>query len=131
MQSLVFKNEALEPYTNLIKQCTGEIIYDKIGRAHLLNPHSGHVPLKLRSSKYHGSSIVTHINDLYDILSHNNKPACIILSDGGPDYTPAGIVNIFYYRLFKELDVDFLSISTYAARYSAFKPSKSCLQSQA
>ena len=47
----------------------------------------------------------------------------MILADGGPDYTPAGVVNIlFYYRLFKELNLDFLSVATYPSRYSAFNP---------
>ena len=29
---------------------------------------------------------------------------------------------LFYYRLFKELDYDMLSVSTYTARYSAYNP---------
>ena len=39
----------------------------------------------------------------------------MILADEGPDYTPASVGNIlFYYRLFKEVNLDFLSVSTYA-----------------
>ena len=50
---------------------------------------------------------------------------CIILSDRGVDFSPKNIMNsLFYYRLFKELDYDMLSVSTYAARYSAYNPIK-------
>ena len=123
MRSLVFKTESLERYSDLIKQYEGEITYDKIGRAHLQTPHPDSITLRLISTKYHGSSIAIHVNDLFHILSENKKPAVMILADGGPDYAPASVVNIlFYYRLFKELNLDFLSVSTYAARYSAFHP---------
>ena len=48
---------------------------------------------------------------------------CIILSDGGPDYSPSNVLNsLFYFRLFQELNFDLLSVSTYAARYSACNP---------
>ena len=30
--------------------------------------------------------------------------------------------SLFYYRLFKELDYDIISVSTYAAKYSAYNP---------
>ena len=121
VRSLVFKTKSLDKYSEFIKPTSDEITYDKLGRAHLQTPHSGSIHLRLRSTEYHGSSIATHVNDLYNIISKNQKPALMILADGGPDYTPAGVVNIlFYYRLFKELNLDFLSVSTYAARYSAF-----------
>ena len=47
----------------------------------------------------------------------------MILSDGGPDFSPNSVLNsIFFFRLFKRFDLDLLSIFTYAARYSAFNP---------
>ena len=123
MRSLVFKTEPLEYYSDFIKQDESEIIYDKIGRGHLQTPHSGSITLRLRSTKYHRSSIAIHVNDLFHILNQNKKPAFMILADEGPDYTPASVVNIlFYYRLFKGVNLDFLSVSTYAACYPAFNP---------
>ena len=59
-------------------------------------PHSGSITLRLRSAKYHGSSIDTHVNDLFHILSQNQKPAVMILADGRPDYTQAGFVDTLF-----------------------------------
>ena len=54
------------------------------------------------------------------LLTHYT--GCIIISDGAPDYSPNLIVNLlFYYRLSKKLDLD-LSVSTYVAGFSAYKP---------
>ena len=45
----------------------------------------------------------------------------MILADGRPDYTQAGFVDtLFYQRPFKELNIKFLSVPTYGARYLAF-----------
>ena len=46
-----------------------------------------------------------------------------MLSDSGPDYSSSNVVNsLFYFRLFQELNFYLLSVSTYAARYSAYNP---------
>ena len=95
VRSLVFETESLDKYSEFIKPSAGEITYDKIGRAHLQTPNSGSIDLRLRSTKYHGSSIATHVNDLYNIISKNKKPALMILADGGPNYTPAGELRFF------------------------------------
>ena len=71
----------------------------------------------------------THITDLHEVLktdmensSHNSF---VLLSDGGPDFSPSSVLNhLFLFRLFKVLHLDMFSVSTYAARYSAFKPMK-------
>ena len=45
----------------------------------------------------------------------------MIMSDGGPDFTPISVLNaLYFYRLFKLLKLDILSVFSYAARYSAF-----------
>ena len=97
-------------------------MFDNIGKVHLSVPHSGPVHLRLRANKYHPSTTATHANDLYEILKEESKEAAyIILCDGGADFSPKNVVNrLFYYRLFKELNYDTLSVSTYAARYSAY-----------
>ena len=94
VRSLVFETESLDKYSKFIKPSAGEITYDKIGRAHLQTPNSGSIDLRLRSTKYHGSSIATHVNDLCNIISKNQTPALMIHADGGPDYAPAVVVNI-------------------------------------
>ena len=43
------------------------------------------------------------------------------MSDDGPDFNPKSMFNmIFFCRIFKHLDLDFLVVLTYAARYSAY-----------
>ena len=79
----------------------------------------------IRSHKYNSTSVATHVTDLYKMLEpiRGNKSVFMFLGDGGPDFNPSHIVNgLFYYRLFKKLDADILSVMTYAARYSAFNP---------
>ena len=68
VRSLVFKTESLDKYSEFIKPSSGELTL----------VHSIH--LRLRSTKYHGSSIATHVNDLYSIISKNQKPALMILA---------------------------------------------------
>ena len=47
----------------------------------------------------------------------------MLLLDGGPDFALNPVLSsIFFFRLFKELNLDLLSVSTYAAQYSAFNP---------
>ena len=47
----------------------------------------------------------------------------MLLSDGGPGFTPNSVLNsIFFFRLFKEPNLDLLPVSPYVARYSAFIP---------
>ena len=55
------------------------------------------------------------------LLTHYTD--CIIISDGAPDYSPNFIFNLlFYYRLSKKLDFDYLSVSACVAGFSAYKP---------
>ena len=85
--------------------------------------HSGPIHLRLRTNKYNPSTIATHTHDLYEILKEDDKPGCMIIADGGPDYSPKNFVNsLFYFRLFKALNLDMLSVFTYAARCSAYNP---------
>ena len=86
-------------------------------------PHFAPLHLCLRVNKCHPSTIATHVNDLYKILKESHKPAYIILSDGGVNFSPKNVINsLFYYRLFKEINYDIVSVSTYAARYSEYNP---------
>ena len=121
-QSLRFKTENVQNFPAL-SDYKGTITNDNIGRVHLPTPHTGPVSLHQRATKYHSSTIAIQVNDLHNILKEEKKAASIILSDGGPDYSPSNVVNSsFYFRLFQELNFDLLSVSTYATRYSAHNP---------
>ena len=92
-----------------------------------MTPHTGPAFLYVRSSKYNHSSMSTHITDLHEVsktdMENSSHNSFVLLSDGGPDFSPSSVLNhLFLFRLFKVLHLDMLSVSTYAARYSAFNP---------
>ena len=87
-----FKTENVQNFPKL-SDYKGTITHDNIGRVHLPTPHTGPVSLHLQATKYHPSTITTHVNDLDNILKEEKKAACIILSDGSPDYSPSNVVN--------------------------------------
>ena len=97
-QSLRYKTHNVQILPAL-SDYKGTITHDNIGRVHLPAPHTAPVSLRLRATKYHPSTIATHINNLHNILKEEKKTACIILSDGGPDYSPSNVVNnLFYFK---------------------------------
>ena len=58
-----------------------------------------------------------------DEIEKNKKSGFMVLSDGGPDFNPSSVLNeLYFYRLFKKLQLDLFTVFTYAARYSAFNP---------
>ena len=99
--------------------------YDGLERLHLDMPYSGQIHLMIRLHKYNPTTAVTHITDLFKILSPYKqvKSIFMFLADGAPDFNRAHMVNeLFYFRLFKKLEADVLAVMTYTARYSAFNP---------
>lgn len=50
------------------------------------------------------------------------KSVLMLMLDGGPDFSPMSV--LYYYCLFKTLNLDILSVFSYSARYSAF----SCIE---
>ena len=116
-QSVVFKQEDENEYRRrFLPDYTGLLVHDNLGRLHLQTPYNGPVHLSLRANKFHSSTIATHVTDLYKIYSSSQFTSAMILADGGPDYSPANIINVlFYFRLFKALNFDLLSVSTYAS----------------
>ena len=126
-ESLSFRKELINTYNEVENLDLSILYYDNLGRAHFPTPYSGPASLKLRSTKYDPSTVVTHITDIHKLLqSHmteNERSSFMLLSDGGPDFNPSSVLNqIHFYCLFKVLKLDFMSVFTYAARYSAFNP---------
>ena len=98
---------------------------DSIGRLHIKTPYSGNSSVVTRAQIFKSTTIVTHITDLYNFIKSNpdysDKSGLMLISDGGPDFNPMSLLNeVFLFRLFRSLHLDFLSVFTYAARYSAF-----------
>ena len=91
-----------------------ELVYDNIGRPHLITPRSGYSKVYLKAHKLNSTTIATHITDIYNFINENyaicNKTSLTIMSDSVVDFCPSSVLNmICYYRLF-----------TYTPRYSVF-----------
>ena len=121
--SLHHGNESTDKFKTLTKK---PFVFDNFGRAHLSTPHSGTVDVYIRAQKFNSTTAATHITDLAPVISRHieaGKTVIQVLSDNGPDFNPKSLLNIiFYYRLFRDKKLDFLSVLTYAARYSAYNP---------
>ena len=119
-----FLKEALCNYCKNIENLTpNKLVYDNHGRAHLYPPNAGRSYVFLSAQRFNSATISTHITDLHNILTReeNQNHGLLIMSDSGPDFAPTSLLNmIYYYRLFKLLDLDILNIFTYASHYSAF-----------
>ena len=122
--SLTFKTEDVALYDKL--NINSEPVYDNVGRAHLKTPYSGHTEIFLRAQRFNSTTAATHVNDMLPMMKkemENGKSIFFVLSDNGPDFNPASLLNtLFYYRLFRYLQMDMLCVFTYAARYSAYNP---------
>ena len=126
-ESVSFINESTECFNIIDGFDEQNIKYDNLGRAHLQTPHTGPASLYVRSSKYNHSTISTHVTDLHAILMSDmevsSRNSYMFVSDGGPDFSPSSVLNqLFLFRLFKTLCLDFFVVFTYAARYSAYNP---------
>ena len=99
--------------------------YDALGRLHLATSYTGRLNIFLRAQKFNGTTIATHVDDIIKIVSEDeslsSKSLMMLMSDNGPDFNPKSMLNmIYFYRLFKHLNLDLLAVFTYAARYSAY-----------
>jgi len=95
---------------------------------------SGKMRIFIRPEYFLGTSCETHMVDLMTItkeemfreFTHNEssvKPIWCLLTDGGPDENPRYLANIMKYLLiFKELDLDYLTVRTHASGQSAYNP---------
>lgn len=107
----------------------------------LINPsntneslRSGKMRIFIRPEYFLGTSSETHMVDLMMItkeepfreFTHHEgsvKPIWCLLTDGGPDENPRFLANILKYLLiFKELDLDYLTVRTHAPGQSAYNP---------
>ena len=88
----------------------------------------------IRPEYFLGTSSETHMVDLMTITKEESfrefthhegsvKPIWCLLTDGGPDENPRYLANILKYLLiFKELDLDYLTVRTHAPGQSAYNP---------
>ena len=101
-------------------------IKDSLGRPHFRVPHTGPASICLRSAIFHSSTSEMHTHDLKPIVEaivQEGRTVITIIADSGPDWNTASLLNsIYYMRLWKSSNLDMLSITSFAARYSAYNP---------
>ena len=73
--------------------------------------------------------MATHVTDLIQILKPHielhGTLSFMLLSDWGSDFTTNSVLSsLSVFCLFKELNLDLPSVSTYAAQYSPFSPNE-------
>jgi hypothetical protein len=98
---------------------------DKHGRLHIIYPRTGTLHVYNYPGKFHSTTSMTHSRDLKKILQSDilreNKAAVAVLCDNGPDWSFKSQLTIFYMgRLWRDMDLDYLTVCSYAPRHSAF-----------
>lgn len=95
---------------------------DKLIRPHLKTEHTGSA--LVRAQKFHPSTVKTHVNDIYPLLKslkEQGQSVVVLTVDGGPDWNVSFLANaLFFYRLWRKLELDILIMCCYAAHHSAF-----------
>ena len=112
-----------ENSVHVSEQCDN-IKFDKLGRPHFGTPYSGPTVITVRAQKFFSATIQSHSNDLYPLLEaqrEQGRTCCFLMVDGGPDYQTKSLLNeLFYYRIWKKLNLDLLGAFCYPAGQSAY-----------
>ena len=78
----------------------------------------------LRAVKFSPSTARAHTDDLLPLLTaqvKDGKGIAFLKVDNGPDWNLLSVVNSFYFfRLWRDSELNVLEICSYAARYSAY-----------
>ncbi|XP_011674671.2 uncharacterized protein LOC105443326 [Strongylocentrotus purpuratus] len=80
-----------------------------------------------RTSARSPTSVATHMNDVHHCILNlppdQTKSVLFLLADGGPDFHPNhGINELYYSRLFRDLNLDAMVVTCYAPGDSALNP---------
>lgn len=102
-----------------------QLIKDNKGRVQYKIPQSGRLFIINRAQKFHSSTIEPHVNDLLRLSKSEDlsKPIISIIVDNGPDWSCGSLINcLYFYKLFRQLELDALFIISFCPKYSAFNP---------
>jgi hypothetical protein len=95
---------------------------------------SGQLAIFVRPEYFVGTTSSTHMSDLQSIVANQHfvraltkngqvRPIWVLLVDGGPDENPRHMKNIIEYcKLFRSLNLDYLTVRTHAPGQSAYNP---------
>lgn len=99
---LVLKSKESEP----------KFIKDKLGREVIDVPATSPLWVYSRCVKNISTTILNHVSDIENILDRNpniQKPVLVLITDGGPDWSPKSNINQFFLgRLWKNRNYDML-----------------------
>lgn len=101
-------------------------VKDKYCREVVDVPQTGPLWVFNRCVKNNSTTIADHVSDLKNILAENpqiNKPVLVLVTDGGPDWTPKSNINEFFLgKLWKEGNYDMLIAACMPAGLSRYNP---------
>ena len=98
---------------------------DSVGRQRWVIPKTGPLSIVNRISSFHPSTIESHMEDMYPVISQNSVSKgqkCVLLTvDGGPDWSTATPANLLFYgRIWRDAKLDLLIVTTYCPGFSAY-----------
>lgn len=106
------------------KPIIGDFVKDKLGRLHYKYHRTGKLHVFTRVCRYWKIDSETHLNDMTVLLNeYSDKPGCVMIVDGGPDYAPRSHI-VFHQmgRLWRDARLDYLVLVCYAPGDSARNP---------
>ena len=102
---------------------TSPLTTDSIGRTHLCMPRTGPLHINLRAQKLQPATVFNHLTDLHQLLEHEHSPCLIVICDNGPDWSKTSLKTfIVMGRLWRDLNLEFLSVISYAPGDSKYNP---------
>ena len=117
------------PPNNFSYRCYSKdkIFIDTLGRERIRWPRSGSLNVLLYPSMFFESTSAMHVFNLKKILqpivSKEGKKAVTIICDGGPDWSPKSTPNLINFgRLWRDLNLDILILTSYAPGHSRYNP---------
>ena len=112
------------------KETEGRFTADEHDRQHLNLGHTGPLHVVLSQQKFRDVNIAEHVNNMIPLLQsavEEGKTCAVIISDGGPDWGPKSwAVLLYIVRLFKELNLDLLTLTNHAPYQSAYNMIEHC-----
>lgn len=101
----------------------GQFKTDRLGRLHYSWPRTGPTTIVNRATKFHGSSMANHNEDLRPLIVNSKKSIVTLVLDNGPDQSTNSQKNLTMLgRLWRDTKLDVLQVCHYAPSDSALNP---------
>ena len=108
----------------LRKESERQFTSDEHDRRHINVGCTGPLHVVLSQQKFRDVNIAEHVNNIMPLIEsavEEGKTCAVIVSDGGPDWGPKSWAVLLYIaRLFKELNLDMVTLTNHAPYQSAY-----------